>query len=93
MPLDTTLKKNLRAKAHKLNPVVLIGSKGLTDAVLAEIDTALNSHELIKIKASGVEREQREAIAKQICDQLTAEFVQQIGGILVIYRKKIEQKK
>lgn len=78
--------RKLRAAAHNLNPVVMIGQAGLTAAVLAEIDGALNAHELIKIKIRA-EKEERMQISQQICEESGAELVQNIGQIAVVYRK------
>lgn len=78
--------KQLRAKAHNLNPVVMIGQSGLTAAVLAEIDHALNAHELIKVRIRA-EKEERLQISQQICKDSGAELIQNIGQIAVIYRK------
>lgn len=83
--MDAIDKKKLRAKAHALKPVVLIGQSGLTDAVVAEIGLALQSHELIKIKIRA-ERDERAAIRQQICAETGAELVQSIGQIAIIYR-------
>jgi RNA-binding protein len=78
----------LRARAHKLHPVVLLGEKGLTDASLLEIDHNLRAHELIKIRVAGVGWDQRDAILDEICDKLEAAQVQHIGKTLVIYRPR-----
>jgi len=78
----------LRASAHALEPVVLIGDGGLTPAVLAEIDRSLNAHELIKIRVAGDDRNARDDILRQVCAGLGAAPVQHIGKILVIYRQK-----
>lgn len=78
-------KKKLKAQAHPLNPVVIIGQAGLTDAVIKEINVALDAHELIKVKIRA-ERDERAAIREQICEQTKAEMVQSIGQIAVIYR-------
>jgi len=95
-PMATSLtpsrRHELRAQAHKLNPVVLIGDKGLTDEVIAEIDRALKAHELIKVRAAGGEREQREAWMRAICERTAAEPVQQIGKVLVVWRENLEKK-
>lgn len=80
----------LRAEAHALNPVVIIGEAGLTPAVLKEIDASLNAHGLIKVRVFGDEREERVAIYDTICEQLDAAPVQHIGKLLVIYRPKKE---
>ena len=74
-------------QAHKLKPVILMGDKGLTEAVLAEIDRALYDHELIKIKVNNPDREQRKAICQEICQTQGANLIQHIGKVIVIYRK------
>lgn len=90
--MDTSFKKTLKAQAHHLKPVVLLGAKGLTDAVVAETDIALNAHELIKVKINGAEKEDRIAMANSLCQQLSADLVQMIGNTAIIYRKKQEEK-
>lgn len=81
----------LRAEAHALNPVVMIGEAGLTPGVLKEIDASLDSHGLIKIRMFGDDREARVAAYDTICAQLDAAPVQHIGKLLVIYRVKAEE--
>ncbi|MDI9818947.1 MULTISPECIES: ribosome assembly RNA-binding protein YhbY [unclassified Legionella] len=88
--MDTSFKQTLKAKAHHLKPVVLLGAKGLTPAIIEEANIALTTHELIKIKISGVEREEKQQIANELCQQLSAELVQLIGNIIVVYRKNEE---
>jgi len=85
--VDTSFRRSLKAQAHHLKPVVLIGAKGLTEAVAAETDVALLAHELIKVKINGAEREDRILIANELCQQLSAELVQLIGNTAIIYRK------
>jgi putative YhbY family RNA-binding protein len=80
-------RKALKARAHRLEPVVLIGGEGLSDAVLAEIDRALARHELIKVRAPGLERAEREAALGEICARCGAQAVQHIGKVLVLYRE------
>lgn len=79
-------KKKLKAQAHALNPVVIIGQAGLTEAVLKEINVALDAHELIKIKIRA-ERDERAVISAQICAETKAELIQSIGQIAVVYRQ------
>lgn len=92
MPVDPMLtaaeRKALKAKAHKLDPLVQIGAKGLTDEVVAEIERALNAHELIKVRAAGLEREARDEALDSICRRTGAQAVQQVGKVFVMYRKK-----
>lgn len=83
--MNSANKKKLRAEAHTLKPVVMIGQSGLTAAVLAEIELALNSHELIKVKIRA-ERDDRKLISEKICTDTGAELIQTIGQIAVIYR-------
>ena len=83
-------RRALKARAHALDPVVLIGDGGLTAAVLGEIDRSLNAHELIKVRVAGENKEARETILRLICEQLGAAAVQHIGKILVIYRQRPE---
>jgi RNA-binding protein len=83
--VNTADKKKLRAEAHTLKPVVMIGQSGLTAAVLAELNIALNTHELLKVRIRA-ERDERKLIIEQICTEAGAELIQTIGQIAVIYR-------
>jgi len=84
--LTTSETKDLRAAAHHLDPVVIIGSDGLTPAVTKEIDAALNAHGLIKVRAASDERETRLQWLAEITDSLNAAPIQHIGKLLVIWR-------
>ena len=84
--LTAAERKALKAKAHKLDPVVQIGAKGLTDEVIAEIERALDAHELIKVRAASLERVARGEAFDSICDRTGAEAVQRVGKVLVLYR-------
>jgi len=86
-PLSPKRRSELRAEAHRLSPVVIIGDKGLTDEVIAEIDRSLKAHELIKVRAATDERDARAVWIETICDRLQAHPVQQIGKVFVIYRE------
>lgn len=77
----------LKARAHNLHPVVMIGDSGLTDAVLRAIDASLKSHELIKVKIASGDRAERERALSRICEALDVSPVQHIGKILVLYRE------
>jgi putative YhbY family RNA-binding protein len=81
----------LKAHAHHLDPVVLLGAAGATDAVVKEIDRALAAHELIKIRVPGDDRDAREAIFADLAERLDAARVQMIGKLLVLYRPRPEQ--
>ncbi len=84
--LSVTQRRELKARAHALNPTVMIGNAGLTPSVLDEITRTLKSHELIKIRVMSDDREARAALLQEICTQLNAGAVQHIGKILVIYQ-------
>ena len=86
MPLSARQKKYLRGLSHALHPVVMVGDKGLTDTVLAELDTALDHHELIKVKLRG-DRAARAAWMEQIAARCSAEKVHSIGQIACFYRR------
>lgn len=85
-------RSELRAEAHALKPIVLIGEAGLTPSVLKEINLSLNSHGLIKVRVFGDDRDARIAMYETICSELDAAPVQHIGKLLVIYRTKLEGK-
>ena len=86
MKLSTKQIAHLRGLAHSLNPVVVIGNNGLTENVLKEIELNLNSHELIKVKVSGDDRDLRKALFDEISKTTGALAVHHIGKQLVFYR-------
>ena len=88
--LSPARRRELKARAHALEPVVLIGGAGLSPAVLAEIDRGLKSHELIKVRVPGADRTQREVIFAEICSRTGAHPVQHIGKVLVLFRENPE---
>jgi RNA-binding protein len=88
--LSPEQRRQLRARAHKLDPVVMIGAKGLTDEVVKEVELALKAHELIKVRAPNLERGAREVAFQALCERTGAETVQAIGKVCVIYRKRDE---
>lgn len=83
-------RRQLRARAHALDPVVMVGDSGLSYGVFREIDRALTSHELIKIRIAGADRAGRERMLEEICARTAAEAVQHIGRMLVVYRENPE---
>lgn len=84
--LTPAQRKIHRADAHHLDPVVLIGSDGLTDAVKKEVDAALNAHGLIKVRVFSDDRLTREGHFQQLADELNAAPIQHIGKLLVFWR-------
>ncbi|ABI70834.1 MULTISPECIES: ribosome assembly RNA-binding protein YhbY [Shewanella] len=92
MNLTTKQKQHLKGLAHSLKPVVLLGGNGLTEGVLAEIDSALTHHELIKVKVASADRELKNAIVDAIVRETQSTKVQLIGHVLVIFRHSAEMK-
>jgi putative YhbY family RNA-binding protein len=88
--LTSAERKELKARAHKLDPVVMIGAKGLTDEVVKEVELALKAHELIKVRAPGLERDARAVVFQAMCERTGAEAVQTVGKVCVLYRKRDE---
>ena len=83
--LERNERLRLRADAHHLNPLVLIGEKGMTQAVLKEIERALDDHGLVKVHVAGDDREERDEIYH------TVARIQAIGKMLVFYRPPVEK--
>ena len=86
--LTPAQRKEHRALAHHLEPVVMIGQDGLTDAVQREIDAALNAHGLIKVRVLGDDRTVRDTLFQTLADCLNAAPIQHIGKLLVLWRPK-----
>jgi putative YhbY family RNA-binding protein len=87
-PLQPAFRRELRARAHHLHPVVSISHHGLTPSVLHEIDVALIAHELIKVRVVSDDRSERDALLDRICTALDCGAVQQIGKLLVLWRPR-----
>ncbi|MDO8954506.1 MAG: ribosome assembly RNA-binding protein YhbY [Gammaproteobacteria bacterium] len=90
MAVDKQEKRALKAKAHALKPVVMIGQNGLNANVIAEINVALDHHELIKVKVAA-ERHDREQFTREIITQTAAELIQSMGQMITLYREKPEE--
>ncbi len=86
MALSIAEKKRFRQIGHQLNPVVLLGNQGLSETVLAEIDRALEDHELIKVRIGGEDREARRDAIAEIAQTTNSQAVQIIGKIVLLYR-------
>lgn len=86
--LTPAQRKVHRAEAHHLDPVVMVGGDGLTPAVVREVDLALNSHGLIKVRVLSDDRAAREAMYLTLSDELSAAPIQHIGKLLVLWRPK-----
>lgn len=91
--LTPAQRKEHRALAHHLDPVVMIGGDGLTPAVIKEVDAALGSHGLIKVRVLGDDRMIREQYYQTLCDALNAAPIQHIGKLLVLWRPTLDKEK
>lgn len=87
MALTQEQKKQFKSIGHHLKPVLIVAENGLTEGVLAELDRALNDHELIKVKINLAEREGRQAVIAELCEVARCELAQVIGKMALIYRK------
>ena len=87
MSLSAEQRREYRSIAHHLNPVIIVGDKGLTESLQEELERALNDHELIKIKVASQDREARKQTVTELCASAGAEVVQSIGKISVILRR------
>lgn len=86
MPISADRKKQFRTIGHTLNPIVTIAGNGLSASVLAELNRALDDHELIKVKLALTEREERKAIVAEIQALRNVELIQEIGKVVLLYR-------
>lgn len=90
--MDSATRKELRRIAHHLQPVVMIGDSGVSEAVIKETHRALDDHELIKVKINVLDRDERKTLGDALADACSAESVQRIGKVLVLYRGNAEAK-
>jgi RNA-binding protein len=86
MPINPERKKQFRTIGHKLNPIVTIAGNGLSAGVMAELNRALDDHELIKVKLALAERDERKEIVAQLVTLPNVELIQEIGKVVILYR-------
>ncbi|MBL8288962.1 MAG: YhbY family RNA-binding protein [Rubrivivax sp.] len=86
LALSATERRQHRADAHHLDPVVMVGNEGLTDAVVKAVDAALAAHGLVKVRVNASDREARETMFGELAGRLAAAPVQHIGKLLVLWR-------
>ena len=89
--LSAALKRHLRALAHHLKPVILMGAKGLSEALIAELRLALDRHELVKVKLAAEDHEERDAVIEALTAATGAALVQRIGNIAVLFLRNAKQ--
>ena len=90
-PLTPKQRQALKQQAHHIQPTVMIGQHGLTDAIIQETERSLLAHELIKIRILGEDRALREEICQTLCTTLNAHLVQHIGKLLIVWRANEEK--
>ncbi len=93
MTLSTPQKKFLRGLGHALQPLIMVGDAGLSDSLLAEFESTIALHELIKIRVRAGDRSARNLIIDELCTRHSAELVQRTGNMALLYRRNPEQTK
>lgn len=93
MTLSDAQKRHLRGLAHALKPVVIVGQQGLHESVVLEIDSALTAHELIKVRVGAEDRDSRVQLINDISTQCSADVIQRIGHIAVLFRRNTKKPK
>jgi RNA-binding protein len=86
MPLTESQKKFLRGLGHKLQPTILVGEAGVSDALFKEFDSTIGHHELIKVRVRAGSRSDRDAIFAELCRRGSAILVSRIGNTALLYR-------
>ncbi|NRA18989.1 MAG: YhbY family RNA-binding protein [Oceanospirillaceae bacterium] len=90
MSITTEQKKHFRTLGHKLNPLVTVADKGLTENLQLEVDRALEDHELIKVKFSIGDRDLKKQLIRQLCEVVEAQIIQEVGHIVLMYRPSLK---
>ena len=91
MSLNNAQRTHLRRLGHDREPIVLVGQGGLSPNVTAELERALNDHELVKVRARVGDREQRDAILEELGRTTRSEIIQRIGHVALYYRRNPEK--
>lgn len=92
MNLTETQKKFLRGLGHQLKPLIMVGDAGLSESLLAEYESTLDHHELIKVRVRVGDREARDEIIRKLCDGSSAQLIQRIGNVALLYRPNLRKK-
>ena len=93
MTLSESQKKYLRGRGHDLKPVVTVGDAGLSASLMAEYESTLAHHELIKVRLRVGDRSARDAIIDELCVSSSSELIQRVGNVALIYRENADEKK
>jgi len=92
MHLNEQQKKFLRGLGHQRKPLIMVGDAGLTESLMAEFESTLSHHELIKVRVRVGDRDARDAIITQLCERSGAVLVQRIGNVALLYRPNLKKK-
>lgn len=92
MKLSAAQKKHLRGLGHPLKPVVVVAESGLSESLLAEYESTLKHHELIKVRVRVADRNTRNEIIEKLCSSGPATLVQRIGNVALLYRPNLQKK-
>jgi len=92
MKLRESQKKFLRGLGHPLKPVIMVGESGLSESLLAEYESTLNHHELMKIRVRVGDRTTRDEIIEKLCSESSANLIQRIGNVALLYRPNLNKK-
>jgi len=87
MPITESQRRQLKKLVHHLKPVVSVGQNGLTEGVINEVGTALDTHELIKVRLYATGKEEKRSLLEEICRKTDAELIHSIGHVAAFYRK------
>ena len=90
MSITTEQKKHFRTLGHKLNPLVTVAGKGLTENLQLEVDRALEDHELIKVKFVISDRDLKKQLIQELCNVVEAQIIQEVGHVALIYRPALK---
>jgi len=93
MTLSESQKKYLRGRGHALKPVITVGDAGLSASLMAEYESTIAHHELIKVRVRSGDRSVRNAIIHELCASGSAELIQRVGNVALIYRENADEKK
>lgn len=85
--ISSSARRRLRARAHALKAIVIVGASGLSQSVVAAIDQALLDHGLIKVRINADHRTARRAMTEQLCTDTGAELIQSVGHVAVLFRQ------
>ena len=92
MDLSEHQKKYLRGLGHQLKPLIMVGDAGLSESLLAEYETTLDHHELMKVRVRVGDRDARDALIEKLCSDTSAVLIQRIGNIALLYRPNLKKK-